>query len=273
MKIVLLSKTLIVCILLFIVITTSGWQNKSKDEKHWRAETTLTDTSKPGSNVKDEFELRNLNEAMKELSIQMERLSDQMKNLDIQIDKEVEEALSSIDLEKVHLEVDNAMKSVDWNKMKADVDQSLKNVDWNKMKKDIDQSLKEVQVELAKVNSEKIKEEMTALKEKLNNKDFTEEMQKEIKRSLKDARESIEEAKINLQIHKEFLNALDEDGLIDKSKQNVIELRNGQLYINEVKQSKEVTEKYKKYYNGKNNFKISMDENSNNYGDKKTEIL
>ena len=62
-----------------------------------------------------------------------------------------------------------------------------------------------------------------------------------------------------MQNYKDFTNELEKDGLIDKNKAYSLELKDGYLYINGKKQSKETTEKYRKYYMGKDHFKISMD--------------
>jgi hypothetical protein len=44
---------------------------------------------------------------------------------------------------------------------------------------------------------------------------------------------------------KEFTSELEKDGLIDRKKDYEIEWRKGNLYINGVQQSQEVTNKYK----------------------------
>ena len=74
-------------------------------------------------------------------------------------------------------------------------------------------------------------------------------MEKQVEESMKDARIQMEKAKKQLQELKEFTDALQKDGLIDKDKRFSIEWKNGgDLYINGTKQSKEISEKYRKYY-------------------------
>ena len=68
---------------------------------------------------------------------------------------------------------------------------------------------------------------------------------------------------------KEFTDELEKDGLIDKDKGYSIEWKNGgELYINGKKQSKEISDKYKKYYK-KDGWRIEM----NGHGDKHSEFM
>ncbi len=68
----------------------------------------------------------------------------------------------------------------------------------------------------------------------------------------------MEKAKREMLNFKEFTNELEKDGLIDKKKGYKLQLKDGELYINGTKQSKEISDKYSKYYQGKNNFTINM---------------
>ena len=47
---------------------------------------------------------------------------------------------------------------------------------------------------------------------------------------------------------KEFTEGLEKDGLINRKKGFTLEIKNGELYINGTKQSKEVNDKYHKYF-------------------------
>ncbi len=86
------------------------------------------------------------------------------------------------------------------------------------------------------------------------------QMKVKFEKAMRNAKESMLKAKEELKNIKDFTNALEKDGLIDKKKNYKIEVRSGELYINDTKQSKEVSEKYRKYYR-KENFTISMNEN------------
>jgi hypothetical protein len=68
----------------------------------------------------------------------------------------------------------------------------------------------------------------------------------------------MEKAMAEVKLLKEFTDELEKDGLIDKKKGYKVEVKDGELYINGTKQSKETTEKYRKYFK-KDNFSISTD--------------
>ena len=155
-----------------------------------------------------------------------------MKDMDVKISKQVQEALANIDMEKINKEVQ----------------ENLKNVDLNKIKVEVDKSLEDAKEQMKKVDMDKLKIQMKELQNKFN----SEEFKKEIDGAMKGAKENIEKAKKDLQDLKDFTDQLQKDGLIDKEKGYSIEWKNGgQLYINGKKQPKEISDKYKKYYNCK----------------------
>ncbi len=65
--------------------------------------------------------------------------------------------------------------------------------------------------------------------------------------------------KKKLRTWKTFIDELQKDGLIDKKKNYKIEVKSGELYINGEKQTKELSDKYRKYYS-KDNFTINMND-------------
>jgi hypothetical protein len=73
-----------------------------------------------------------------------------------------------------------------------------------------------------------------------------------IKRSvdegLKGARIGIENAKKELGLMKEFTETLETDGLINRKKGFKIEIKDNEMFINGTRQSKEVNDKYRKYF-------------------------
>jgi hypothetical protein len=123
--------------------------------------------------------------------------------------------------------------------------------------------MKQAEQEMKKVNMEQLKSNMKMVQDKLNSAEFQEQFKSEnfkkrIEESMSKAKEGIEAAKKELQNIKAFTEALQSDGLIDKKKGYTVELKDGALIINSTPQSKEVTEKYRKYYK-KDNFKIVSD--------------
>ncbi len=96
-------------------------------------------------------------------------------------------------------------------------------------------------------------------KQKIDIKSNAGKIKTDIENAMKNAKKSIENAKEELRNMKEFTNALEKDGLIDKSKTYRIEVKNGKLYIDDKKQSKEIRNKYSQYYK-KGNFTININE-------------
>ena len=62
----------------------------------------------------------------------------------------------------------------------------------------------------------------------------------------------------DLDLMKQLTNALQKDGLVDNKKPYKLEIKDGELYINGEKQSKEVTDKYRKYFRN-DNYTITND--------------
>jgi len=236
------NKHLVVAGLLgLLVIIAVSWQTDNKKSKDTTTiNDTRRDTTEPRQrdNDKDEFRMKELEEAMKQLDVQMQKLDLHMKDLDLKISQQVQEALANVDMEKINKEVQ----------------ENLKNVDFNKIKLEVDKSLRDAQEQMKNIDMDKMKLQMQELQNKFNSDEF----KKQIEDAMKGAKESIEKAKKDLQDLKDFTDQLQKDGLIDKKKGYSIEWKNGgELYINGKKQSKEISDKYKKYYK-KNGWRIEM---------------
>ncbi len=243
------SKHLLVASLLFIAASAASWQtidNKKKNDQATNNQSAIRDTSVPKErhHDKDEFGMTDLDNAIKELDIQLKDLDIKMKDLDIKISGEIKDALAGVDFEKIS----------------RDVTKELKKIDFDKIKVELDQSLKEAQEQIKKVDMEKIKQQVEETKKSFNSQNF----KQHIEGAVKNAREGIEKAKKELKELKEFRDALEKDGLIDKTKGYTIEWKNGgELYINGNKQSKEVSDRYRKYYK-KDGFKMKINEDYKN---------
>ena len=77
---------------------------------------------------------------------------------------------------------------------------------------------------------------------------------------MKDARESIEKAKVEVKAYKDFIEELDKDGLINKKETYKIEYRKGELIVNGKKQPAEVANKYNDFLNGRKDFTIKKED-------------
>ena len=187
-----------------------------------------------------------------------------MKDLDkamLDIDKNIK-----IDFTKMDKELKKAMeeiKNIDFGKIGRDVESSLKNIDWDKTKMEIDKAMQKVEIKIKEVDVKKIQKELEKVKEEMKSQKLLSEIDLEkikntVQESLSKAKMGIEKAKKELMLLKEFTNNLEKDGLIDKKKSYQIEIKSGELYINGTKQSKEVTDKYRKYFTDED-FKISSE--------------
>lgn len=204
------------------------------------------DTSTSRKRNRDEFNWNfdRLDDQMKQLDLQMKNLDFQMKNFNMEkLQEEINEGVKKIDVEKITEQIDKSIKNIDWGKMNNEV---VKNLNVSKLK--MEEAAKEM--DHVKANLERQKVQI-----KLN----TGRVREDIENAMRKAKRSIENAKEELRNMKEFTDALEKDGLINKSKAYKIEVKNSELYIDGKKQSKEISDKYRQYYR-KSNFTINMDE-------------
>ena len=231
-----------------IIIGFSAFSQKEKSSRYsFRKETDTPNIDTPTPLIHDRYlnvgDMDKIDAAIKKLEQQMERLNEQVNRMDFN---------------KVQKDVNDAMQKVDFDKIERQINESLKKVDYQKMKKDLRESMVQAesfdrikaQMEMAKAQLERQKANMA-----INNKDFKVDVDK----AMRNAKEAMLKAKEELQNLKEFTNELEKDGLINKSKYYKIEVKAGELYINDKKQTKEVNDKYRKYYR-KDNFIINLNE-------------
>ena len=201
---------------------------------------------------KKEYKTGDLDQAMKELDKAM-----------IDIDKNIK-----IDFSKMDKEMKMAMeeiKKIDFEKIGRDVQASLKDINWGKTRTEVDKALREAEVKMKEIDMKKIEKELEHAKEELRSEKISshidmEKIKRSVEEGLSKARVGIEKAKKELSLLKEFTDNLEKDGLINKKKGYKIEIRSGELYINGTKQSKEINDKYRKYFKDED-YTISSDGN------------
>ena len=251
---------------IIIIITAAAWQTGDKDKGDSSANTqSKGDTTEPRKRNydKDEFRMKDLDEAMQKLDEAMKDLDLHLKDIDVNISKEINEALAKIDFDKIGKDVEAELKNVDFDKINEQLKEELKNIDLDKIKIEVNNSLKDAQEEIKKIDMDKIKNEIQEMQLKIN----SDELKQEIDDAMKGAKKEIEKATESLRQLKEFTDELQKDGLIDKKKGYTIEWKNdGELYINGQKQSKDLTDKYKKYYK-KDGYKIVINANEDKEGE------
>jgi hypothetical protein len=224
-------------------ICISGFRERdSTQRKSFRTEYDGRDTTPSGK--------RNRNTDV-ELDRAMQKLDEQMKQLDVQMKK--------VDFSKMQKEIEESIKKIDFEKIAKDMEASIAKVDWNKIEMEVKEALEKVRtVDMVKVREEMKKVQLEMEKVKIDLNINSEKIKKEVREAMEKAKVSIEKAKIEIKLYKEFTDALEADKLIDKRKGFKIQVKDGDLFINDVQQSKEVSDKYRKYYK-KDNYSIQSD--------------
>lgn len=218
-------------------------QKSQKDSFRQEQSSKDRDTSTPGKHNRNgaNWNFDRLDEQMKQLDLQMKNLDIQMKNLNMsKFENEIEEAIKKVDVEKISEQIEEAMKDINWEKINNQVE-----------------NMKVTKLEMAEVAKEMKQVKANLEKQKARIKLNTGKIREDIETAMKNAKRSMEAAKEELRTMKEFTDALEKDGLIDKSKAYKIEAKNGELYIDGKKQSKETSDKYRRYYR-KSDFTIDM---------------
>lgn len=248
------AKMVFVLALTVVIIGFSAFSQKGKSDKYsFRKETSTTNIDTPAPRIPNRYltgeDMDKIEAAMKKLDEQMEKLNEQMKK---------------IDFNKVEKEVNAAMQKIDFDKIEKQMNESLRKIDYEKIKRDIRENVEHVQnLEGAKVQMEGAKVQMKSAQAELAkqraNLAINGEVRVNVDKAMRNARESMMKTREELKNLKDFTDELEKDGLINKSENYKIEVRSGELYINNKKQTKEVNNKYRKYYK-KENFTINLNE-------------
>lgn len=245
-------RTVLVGLLLLTAVSAFAWQVTGKKKNGAGSEYNDRDTTKSRKqrDGKNEYQMNLVlpETVLVQLDSQLVHLDEQMANLNINIDETVKNALANIDLVKINRDAMEAVNKIDWQQMRVEVDHAMK----------------EAQEQMKKVNLDEIQASLKQAQAQLQSDSFRmqfdgKRMHDEVEKGMKEAHKQIAAAKKQIENVQTFTNALQSDGLIDKSKGYRIELKNGSLYINGTEQSKEITEKYRKYYPDKDHFSFSQD--------------
>jgi chromosome segregation ATPase len=211
---------------------------------------------------------KDLDKAMKELDKAEEKLEGKVENIDWgKIDMEIEKSMKKIDEEM-------ARHDIDMEKMEQDIEKSVKDIDAEKIEKETKEAVQHAMenVDFKKINEE-VRVALAQAKEQLNSPEFRKNIEDvtrintdEIKRELEKARTEIENSKVDIkeemsnakkEIKKakeelagyhQMLDEMEKEGLINTNADYSIEYKAGDLYINDQKQTQDVTNRYKNYF-------------------------
>ncbi|MDE3252849.1 MAG: hypothetical protein KGO92_08575 [Bacteroidota bacterium] len=208
-----------------------------------------SDTTRPSKkqHTNKDYRVGDLDKAMKDLDQAQLEMNKNMHFDMSNMEKEINQAMEQV-------------KKINFDKISEEVTASLKNINWDKTRAEVDKAMREAEIQMKKIDiskeMEKAKENLKSAKMNIN----MDEIKKTVEKSMAAARVGIEKAKKEIAQLKEFTENLEKDGLIDTKKGYRIEIKKGELYINGTKQSKEISDKYRKYFKDhEDDFSISSD--------------
>jgi Asp-tRNA(Asn)/Glu-tRNA(Gln) amidotransferase A subunit family amidase len=106
--------------------------------------------------------------------------------------------------------------------------------------------------EAQKHSKEEVKKELeNAKKELARAKEEMKHQKIDMKKELDHAKVGIDKAKAELKDYQEMIYDMEKDGLLNTKEDYSIEYKDGDLFINDKKQSQAVADKYKKYFKQK----------------------
>lgn len=224
----------------FVVIATTfvAWKNagpRSVQQVNVPQDRSDTTPARKKQSAKKEFRTGDFDDAMKELDRAMADLD---KNLKIDMSKVNDEVKAALD----------QVKKIDFDQLNLEVSASLDKIDWDGIHANIEQAMREAKNSIKSINKDQIRASIDAAKNSVSIALDNDMIQKSVNLGLKAARVGIEKAKHEIRLYKGFMNDLEKDGLIQKNKHYKIRVKDHELYIDGKKQSKEVNQKYSKYF-------------------------
>lgn len=212
-----------------------------------------------------QFNTGDLDNALKNMEKELEKARIEFKKQDWKkIDGEMKRALKEIDqidVEKIRKETEASIKSIDWEKMQKEIQESLKElqeVELPKIRLELDKDLKK-EMENLQLEMEKTKDQL-----KINSEKLKKELGHSLEETMKQVEESMEQAKAGLKEFKNMTLEMEKDGLIKKGESAKIKFKDGELYIDGKKQSKEISDKYRHYFK-KGTFNLNHDDRDDDW--------
>jgi hypothetical protein len=211
-------------------------------EVHPQEDTTRRKSATPGHSgetygeVKDELNrtMQDLDREMKRLrEVELPKVAEEMARAMKQVDVKhiTQEALASVDMASIRREVERAVKELDAQKIHREAAASLRAIDLDNMERDLKHG------QLAD-----LEKEMAGIQESISH------MKANLEAAMESAGREMEKAKGQLKLMQEGLSELEKDGLIRNSDPLHIKWEGDTLILNGQKQSKAVSDKYRKYF-------------------------
>ena len=202
--------------------------------------------------------------------------------------RDIEEAIEKVDLDKIKIDAERVIQDINIEKIEKEIKDAFAKIDVEKLEKEINQALKEATIKLDKEELKHLQEELEnarkEIRSELKSEEFRKDMEKlrkvdldkiekEIQQGLEKAREEMEKAKEEINKEKpdikeemekakselaearkeilgyqEMVYDMEEQGLLDTDGDYKVSFNEGDLYINDEKQSASVTSRYRKYF-------------------------
>jgi len=213
--------------------------------------------------------VRDLDEALSDIDLGAEEMNRAFKEMDRdKMESEIRQAMKTMETNMAKMKVDmaKAMKEIDMQKINMEVQKAMKEIDVEKIKQEAMASLSKIDMEKMKAEMEKAKVEMQKAKDidMSKMKKELENIRPEVEKAMKEAKVDIEKARKEITSYKNLVNALDQDGLLNKKEDYKIEYKNSELTVNGKKLSAEATKKYSEYLSSKKDFTLKKDEDGLN---------
>ena len=187
---------------------------------------------------------------------------DAMKDMDM--NRQIEMTLEQVNIDAIMKELAASLSKIDIAGLVADVKFSLDDMEWKNKNGEIKEAIEAAKQELENSRAEFSNIDKAGIKKELQEaRTELEEARQElneinVQKIRQEAKVNIDEARLELQQTKALFRELDKDGLVNSKEGFTIEYKDSDLYINDIKQSQQVTGKYRKYIN-KNHFKIKIE--------------
>lgn len=178
-----ISKSYYLAAVFFLVIISTAWRGKENSDfaKEYSFYEQMRDTTGPGERSEDA-----VLPAIKALEKELKIIQDQ-------VIKNVNEAISKVQLEKAL----------------QDAESALKEIDWTAMEKNTANALKEAKEEIMKIDMSALEKELQAVKEEMHSEEFkkkvnSEKIMQELKDAMEKVKEAMDEVKTNIKNENEF---------------------------------------------------------------------
>ena len=188
--------------------------------------------------------------------------------------RSIEKALKKVEYRLKKLETE--IKTKDWDKIQNVYRKAIDDINWKQVETDTRHALADVNKRILLENDiqlDNLKLQLNKAKIMVDQdlKQMQLNIDHDLKINLQNATRGLQKGKTSLQRMKAFTNDLEKDGLIENGKPYSIKIKDGNLYINDVKQSKKLTkkyrEKYQEYFEDNGDFKMQFNKGKERRGD------